>query len=233
MAGSLRCKLANPPFDAHVLSLVAPPTTTPVALELAADAEQAQLDAARLVLRHVDGDDTLVPVLQRISSGAGHATLRVPVGTWLFDVVPRGALEIVTARELVRVGHEPLSLTVRIRGNSRRIALELRGLLRSDFPVRVRPFDTDAVAGVDGELEFLGPFHWQRPIESIAPPDRRVDLLVLGRNAQWLSATPIDGQGERAVVDLVPGRRLDFLWIDGPPRRDRTCRWPSRASPLP
>ena len=83
---------STPPFDAHVIALVAPPTTTPIELELAADAEQAQLDAARLVLRRIDGDGTLVPVLQRITTGAGHATLRVPAGTWLFDVVPRGSL---------------------------------------------------------------------------------------------------------------------------------------------
>lgn len=37
-----------PPFDAHVITLVAPPHTTSIELDIAADAEQGQLDAATI-----------------------------------------------------------------------------------------------------------------------------------------------------------------------------------------
>lgn len=88
-----------PPFDAHVITLVAPPHTTSIELDIAADAEQGQLDAARLALRRIDCDGTLVPLLSRIPRGSCRATLRVPAGDWVFDVVPRGVLDIVTPRE--------------------------------------------------------------------------------------------------------------------------------------
>ncbi|MCC6785089.1 MAG: carboxypeptidase regulatory-like domain-containing protein [Planctomycetes bacterium] len=208
-----------PPFDAHVITLVAPPHTTSIELDIAADAEQGQLDAARLALRRIDCDGTLVPLLSRIPRGSCRATLRVPAGDWVFDVVPRGAFDIVTPREIVRVADEPLTRTVRLRGNPRRTTLELRGLRRSDFPVRVQPCDPQILAGVDGELEFLGPYHWQRPIESIAAPEAPCHVLVRGRGAQWLSAATIARDAERCIVDLVPARRLEFVWIDGPDAR--------------
>jgi hypothetical protein len=209
------------PHDAHVLTLVEPPSTHAVPMELIVAGDAAALRTARVAFRRVDGAGELIPLLGRLAPGHFSSVLQMPSGTYIVESVPPGALLATVEDGLLRVPHESGAAAVRIDGQPASVALGLGGLVSTDFPVRVRLVESGAPEGVHSSLEYIGPYHWNRPIEHVHVLASEQVVVVSGRQGFWLSAQPVRLSGSRVHAELQPAVEIDFFWAEGPPRESK------------
>ncbi|MGE0143133.1 MAG: hypothetical protein AB7I19_00265 [Planctomycetota bacterium] len=204
------------PHDAHVLTLGEPEETFAVPLDLMVAGETAALRSARVTFRRVDGSGELIPLLARLQPGHFSAVCPLPRGTYVIESVPPGALRGAVEDGLLRVPRDGGAVAVRVEGQPASVALELVGLISTDFPVRVRWIERGAAEGVHSDLEHVGPYHWNRPIEQVHALASEGLIVVSGRQGFWLSPTSIKISGPSTRAQLQPAAEVEFSWVDGP-----------------
>jgi hypothetical protein len=172
--------------------------------------------------RRGEGEGALFPLRQPLQAGTQSFEVAVPEGIYRLAALPQGSVRIQPDLGPLAVPRDTGGvLELRVEENAKSTQLELRGVDRGDFPLRVYAHPVDEPFGGQEHLLFCGPMTWRLPRADLWSIEGRARIVATGRTQSFVSAEEVSLAGGAVAVTLVPATRLEIRWeVEQPGRHE-------------
>jgi hypothetical protein len=174
-------------------------------------AEQATVLFAQ---RFGSGEGEVFPLSESKYGGWGMLQASLPVGTYLLNAIPLGAVEFVP--EVASIEIQPgrtTRLQLQTRANSLETRIVLNGVHDHELPLSVFGWIQGQIISPHQHLLVIGPSAWSKRVLSVRLPRYPTMLVACSRSGLRISQDAIAGSDHEASVRFVPAARVDITWI--------------------